>query len=266
MLSVWSFCNSVQLFYSLSVYILRLKILSIRCVFPISLENVFCTVLQHLCDADAPCKTNGSLRCDELFSLWAFPQKKKSSWLSIWKQMMTFLRTCFFTSSLALRSINQHSHCVCPRVAHLQHDLQPYCVCDHEKFMIFKIALFLNSVLGILRDLLVVLTFLYLGNNYAIHCLCSGIDVIDSSVAFLSTVFSPRRQPTDLILLALGDQYKSFGLGLCYHALGFHQAVSMYGCVGLFSRAASIYGCTGSSSVPEELYERVTSMTCVGLG
>ena len=33
-----------------------------------------------------------------------------------------------------------------------------------------------------------------------------------------------------------------------------------------FSRAASIYGCTGSSSVPEELYERVTSMTCVGLG
>ena len=147
---------------------------------------------------------------------------------------MTFLRTCFFTSSLALRSINQHSHYVCPGVAHLQHDLQPYCICDHENFMTFKIALFLNSVLGILRDLLVLLIFLYLGNNYAMHCLCSGTDVIDSSMALLSTVFSPRRQPTDLILLALGDQYKSFGPGLCYHAPGFHQAVSMYGCVGFF--------------------------------
>ena len=38
---------------------------------------------------------------------------------------------------------------------------------------------------------------------------------------------------------------------------------SMSGRIG-FPRADSMYGCTGSSSVPVKLYERVTSVTCVG--
>ena len=44
----------------------------------------------------------------------------------------------------------------------------------------------------------------------------------------------------------------------------FPCAVSMYGRVG-FPRASSIFGCSGSSSVPLELYGRVTSVTCVGV-
>ena len=67
---------------------------------------------------------------------------------------------------------------------------------------------------------------------------------------------------TDLILLSLHSE--SFVFSSLLSRKGFHRAVSMHGRIEIL-RADSIVGCTGSS-VPFELYERVTSVTCALVG
>ena len=76
-------------------------------------------------------------------------------------------------------------------------------------------------------------------------------------------VFFLHRQSIDLILFELGEQYKSFELGLCYHAPGFPRLIPCTVASG-FRRADSTCGCAGSS-VSFELYGRVTSVTGIGL-
>ena len=51
-------------------------------------------------------------------------------------------------------------------------------------------------------------------------CPCSETQKCVSSVTSLANVVCLRRHSIDLVLLELGDEYKSFELGFCYHALG----------------------------------------------
>ena len=93
--------------------------------------------------------------------------------MSIVKQLMTLLRTCCLTSSLAPRSIGPPLQVIVTRRA-------LYGVCDHENFMSFKITWFFNDVPGILGDLLVLLDVVFLDS--AFHVFLFG----DSKMCFIS--------------------------------------------------------------------------------
>ena len=49
-------------------------------------------------------------------------------------------------------------------------------------------------------------------------CTLSDTERICSSIKSLANVLFLRRQSTGLVVLELGDQFKNFALGLCYHA------------------------------------------------
>ena len=122
--------------------------------------------------------------------------------------------------------------------------------------MSFEIAFFSNNVLGILKNLLVLLVVAFLEIMPSI-CHCSETQEFVSSMASLAHVFFLRRQSTDLILADLGDQHKSLGLGLglCVHAPG-RPKLFPYTVASGLPRTDPRYGCAGSS-VSIELYVRV---------
>ena len=141
-----------------------------------------------------------------------------------------------------------------------------YCVCDHENFLSFKIALLFDGQcpwhpekhLGTPRRRSL---------EIALPSICSCLEAQQnvSSMTLLANVCFLRRLSPGVVLLALGEQCKSFLCALSLFSRNkFPRAVSMYGRVGCH-RAGSIHGCTGSSSVPIELHGRVTSVTCDGL-
>ena len=75
--------------------------------------------------------------------------------VSMLKQFTTFLKTfCLYFATRHKKNKSTFARCVswsCVIVTRLA----LHCVCDHEKFKNFKIALFFNNVLGILREILV---------------------------------------------------------------------------------------------------------------
>ena len=81
--------------------------------------------------------------------------------------------------------------------------------------MSFKISLFFNNFLGILRDIsvLCVVDFRKITLSSVGPCLETLENV--SSMTLLANVFFLRHLSTDLVLLAFGDQYKSILLGHC---------------------------------------------------
>ena len=68
-----------------------------------------------------------------------------------------------------------------------------YCVCDHENFMSFQIVLFLNNVLGILRDLLVLLVAVFWKKTQPSICSCLETQEHVSSMSLMANVFCLRR-------------------------------------------------------------------------
>ena len=130
----------------------------------------------------------------------------------------------------------------------------------HGNCMSFKISLFFNNFLGILRDI-------------------SVLHVIDVRKITLSSV-GPCLETLSMTLLAnvfffVICRLTWFSLhseintrAFCLVTVNTQRVTPCY--VHVRSRrvspqACSMYGCTGSSSVPKELYGRVTSVTCVRL-
>ena len=103
--SSWSFCNTAP------VLLLSLRLKSCGCRFSRYLSS-FRNPPKNVCWF--PCDTNGSLRCNQLFSLWTLLLKKKTARVvSILKQLMTFVRTCLLSWSLAPRNTMTHLQYVC---------------------------------------------------------------------------------------------------------------------------------------------------------
>ena len=102
-----------------------------------------------------------------------------------------------------------------------------YCVCDHEIFMSFEIALFFKQSFWYAERSLGTPCRQPFGNNSANSLsLFWRTQEYVSRVTLFATVFFLRPLLTGLILLASGDQYKSTGVGVCCHAPGFTKLFS----------------------------------------
>ena len=108
----------------------------------IARERVCTSFSQHFGNAHAPCDAVENLRCDQLFSLRTFPGQKQM-------RLLWYIERIDVLEIVFLDFVN------CSRKS-------------HENLMNFKIALFFNSVLYILRDLLV-LRVLVFGNTLRVR-------------------------------------------------------------------------------------------------
>ena len=142
---------------------------------------------QRLCDGHALRNTVGVSSPRPIVIHLGLPCLKIDALVvRILKQWKTFVRTCFFTSSLAPRNIRRHLPCAhqsCVVVTRLA----LCCVCDHEKLMNFTTALFSNSVLGILGNLLVLLSS-FSGHNTTVNTSLLG----DYRICFINDFRSER--------------------------------------------------------------------------
>ena len=128
-------------------------------VFLVSIEKV-CVPFSHstFCNDHAICNTMGAPSLQPMVFPLGFHRLATTALVvSILKQLMTFLRTCCFTSSLAPGSIKfTFAIFYVPWSCVIVTRLALYCICDHENFMSFEIALsFFDNVLRILRNLCV---------------------------------------------------------------------------------------------------------------
>ena len=94
---------------------------------------------QHFWNAHAPCDTIGSFRCDQSFSLWAFPSKNKCTFFAFHDVLENLFLDFVICSRKCTSTIAICVSCSCTVVT----QLALYYACDHEHFMSFKICLVL---------------------------------------------------------------------------------------------------------------------------
>ena len=165
--------------------------------------------------------TNCCLPC-----LFCLEKQMRLLWV-YWNNSLRSWELVFLTPSLAPRNITSHFAVCVSTSCVIVTRLSLHCVCDHDNFMNFNIALFFNGVLGILRDVLVLVVvvfwkyfchqiFLFWDSRYCLIDDCLGELFRSSSpINWSGSPCTPRSIQE---LCAWSHCYHATGFLNCFHA------------------------------------------------